>query len=268
MGPGGRRDNGPASGIGMSTAQEGRRQGENCMVCGEGLAYHDRARSMVCVYCGRNGPGHIVCRQGHHVCEACHNQEVMEVIEALILASRSSDPAEICELAFTVSRLPMLGCEHALIAGGALMAAIRNAQSPGAVVSRGGARVDDAAIMEVFVRTRKQAHGGYCGLTGVCGIVPALGAVVSILTSARCGSDREQRLVMELCLAVGRRIAELTGPSCCKAYVRAALPCAVGFLRRELGIALACGAGGICRDQSRHPHGCRGAKCPYSGGVG
>ncbi len=59
----------------------------------------------------------------------------------------------------------MLGCQHAYIAGSAFMAAIKNENS------RSIANKD---IEEVFQRTQKQAHGGYCGLTGVCGIAPAM----------------------------------------------------------------------------------------------
>lgn len=47
----------------------------------------------------------------------------------------------------------MLGCEHAWIATGALLAAIRN---------HGQIKVNDVQIIEALNRTRKQAIGAYC----------------------------------------------------------------------------------------------------------
>lgn len=224
------------------------------MVCGQALRYHDKAVEASCVYCQRREPGHIVCPGGHYICEPCHNRDSMQVIEEIMLSTETFDPGEIAELAFSFSGLPMLGCQHAYIAGGTLMAALKN---------QGTAKVDNDEIREVFQRTGKQAHGGYCGLSGVCGIVPALGACISVLTGARCGKDREQRLVMEAVTRVTRAITELTGPSCCKAYVRGALAVMVEFLAKNFALTLPLGSSAACRFSPKHPHGCREMKCPY-----
>jgi len=232
------------------------RQTEHCMICGEALLYHDKAGDVSCSYCRRPDSGHIVCPNGHYVCEHCHNQDAMRLIEDIALTTNLINPNEIAELAFSVPELPMLGCQHAYIAGGALMAALKN---------EGSAHLTSDDIREVFKRTSQQAHGGYCGLSGVCGIVPAIGACISVLTGAQCGKDREQRLTMEAVTRVTRAITNLTGPSCCKAYVRTALASVVEFLTEHLSIRLLSGNETICRFTSRHPHGCRETKCPYFG---
>ena len=224
------------------------------MVCGEALEYHDTARDVVCSYCGHSESGHITCPVGHFTCETCHNHDAMQVIEQVVLTSKESDPIQIAELAMSFPGLPMLGCQHAYIAGGALMAAIKN---------NGSKNISNEDIKEVFSRTRQQAHGGYCGLTGVCGITPALGACVSVLTGSRCGKDEEQRLTMELTSRVGRVITDLTGPSCCKAYVWAGLEEAVQFLQENLGIDLHASPAAACQYIDKHPHGCRQGKCSY-----
>ena len=224
------------------------------MVCGETLHYHAKATDVLCSYCKRPEAGHIVCPNGHYICEQCHNHDAMRVIEEIVFGTTSTDPIEIAELAFGFPALPMLGCQHAYIAGGALMAAIKN---------EGTAKVTNDDIREVFKRTRKQAHGGYCGLSGVCGIVPALGACISVLTGAQCGKDREQRLTMEAVTQVTRAITDLTGPSCCKAYGRAALKVMAEFLGENLAISLQSGDEPACRFSSRHPHGCREQACPF-----
>lgn len=179
----------------------------------------------------------------------------MEVIENIIYNAESSNPFEIAELAMGFSGLPMLGCQHAYIAGGALMAAIKN---------KGDRDITNEDIKEVFKRTGKQAHGGYCGLSGVCGIAPAIGACFAILTGSKCGKDEEQRTTMEAVTRVSRAITGLTGPSCCKAYVRSSLEIAVDYLRESPGIDLPLPVRTIaCNHSLKHPHGCRETKCPY-----
>src|SRR5574337_810859 len=207
------------------------RKNEHCMVCGSALEYLRHAESLVCAYCGVSEPGHVKCPEGHFVCEACHRKDAMRMIEGVTFTTGLQDPLEIAELMMGHPNLPMLGCEHAFIAAGALMAALRN--SP-----YGTGKITNEVIREVFDRAAKQAVSGYCGLTGVCGIAPALGACFSIFLGASCGSDREQKLTMEGVVRVSRAIADLTGPSCCKAYVRAALRASVEAFAERFGIVL------------------------------
>ena len=178
----------------------------------------------------------------------------MRVIEEIIFTTDSVSPLEIAELAFSFPGLPMLGCPHAYITGGALMAALKN---------EGSADISDKEIREVFKRTRKQAHGGYCGLTGVCGIAPALGACVSVLNGSKCGKDQEQRTTMELVTSVTRAITYLTGPSCCKAYVRASLTVAICFFEENFAVKLPKKTDLSCQYMDKHPHGCRKLNCLY-----
>jgi hypothetical protein len=224
------------------------------MVCSSALMYADQAVNLECSYCGKAEQGHIRCPNGHYICDACHNKEALQVIEDIAFATLSKNPFEIADRMMSYPGLPMLGCQHAYIAGGAFMAAIKNEGSHGA---------GNEQIKEVFERTGRQAVGGYCGLTGVCGISPAMGACYAVLTGSKCGADSEQKKTMESVNRVSQAIAELTGPSCCKAYVRASLETAVAFLRETLGVTLPVKQETGCIYTLRHPHGCRLAKCPY-----
>lgn len=235
-------------------AYQNKKTSEHCMVCGETLKYYERVEKFSCMYCGRTEEGYISCPKGHYICESCHNQDAMEIIEEVIFTTKSKDPSEIAEIVMTFPGLPMLGCHHAYIAGGALMAAIKN---------KGSREITNKNIKEVFKRTKRQAHGGYCGLTGVCGIVPAIGACFAVLTGSRCGKDEEQRITMDAITRVTSVITDLTGPSCCKAYVRASIEVAVEYLRERMGIELFMEKHKRCTYSSRHPHGCRGSRCPY-----
>ena len=227
------------------------------MLCGSELEYLAQALELTCTSCGQVEHGHIRCRHGHYTCDACHNRDAMTVIEQVVHATASHDPFEIADLMMSYPRLPMLGCQHAYIAGGAFMAAVKNEGSRG---------VTNDDLDEVFKRTAKQAHGGYCGLSGVCGIAPAIGACFAVLTGSKCGTTDAQRTTMEAVTRVSRAITELTGPSCCKAYVWDALDVAVEYLRESLGIILPTRAKVACSFAHKHPHGCREAACPYFSG--
>jgi hypothetical protein len=233
------------------------RHTEKCMVCGSALEYLQQAEGRTCIYCNKTELGHVVCIAGHFVCNACHGVESWRMIEQIACTTQELDPFAVAELMIGHADLPMLGCEHAFIAAGALMAALRN--SP-----YGKGKITNSAVREVFERTSKQAAGGYCGLTGVCGIAPALGACFSVFLGARCGSDSEQKIVMDSVIRVMQALSALTGPSCCKAYVRAGLREAVDLFGDRFGILLPVKDSAIvCKHSEKNSHGCREEKCPY-----
>ena len=231
------------------------RKTEHCMTCGSALEYLQQAVPATCTSCGVPVRSNIRCPRGHVICDLCHGREARQVIESLTRSETALDPGEIAERMMSHRSLPMLSCDHAFIAAGALLAALRN--------SRYG-KITEQEVREVFDRTQRQAQGGYCGLTGVCGIAPAVGAVFSVFLGARCGSDREQQIVMEAVTRAMQAMTDLTGPSCCKAYVRAAVSVAVSLFAEKFGMVLPLSTSPvICGDAERHPHGCREEKCPY-----
>lgn len=150
--------------------------------------------------------------------------------------------------------LPMLGCEHAWIAAGALLSAIRN---------HGKIEVTNGQINEALNRTRRQAIGAFCGLTGVCGVAPAIGASFSVILGAACPKDQETATTMRVVSRVIEAIADQTGPCCCKNFVRTALTLSCQLAKEYLGIELAHTEKIVCQDSHRHPHGCRKNKCNY-----
>ncbi len=228
---------------------------EHCMICGSPLEYLRYSADQTCTYCGKNDRGSIRCPEGHFICDACHTRDSRKMIEDIALTTKVKDPDAIAELMMSHPALPMLGCEHAFIAAGALLAALKNSPY---------AKVTNQDIQEVFDRTARQAIGGYCGLTGVCGIAPAIGACFSVFLGSRCGSDTEQKITMDAVIKVSQGIADLTGPSCCKAYVRTSLAAAAAIFAERFGIVLPVAkASTVCKDSNRHPHGCREEKCPY-----
>jgi hypothetical protein len=148
----------------------------------------------------------------------------------------------------------MLGCEHAWVAAGSFLIAIKN---------HGEIKVTNAQIIEALNRTRRQAIGAYCGLTGVCGVAPAMGAAFSVILGAACPKDRETAATMHVVSKVIEAIANETGPCCCKNFVYTALSTSCRLAKEYLNIDLPCASQIICKDSDRHPHGCRKEKCKY-----
>lgn len=153
----------------------------------------------------------------------------------------------------------MLGCEHAWIAAGSLLAAIKNS---GEIIITG------SQITEALSRTRKQAIGAYCGLTGICGVAPVIGACFSIILGAACPKDQETATTMLIVSQVIKAIASQTGPCCCKNFVRTALTLSCELVNDHLNIFLPSGGVLVCGDSKRHPHGCRKERCRYYQGQG
>ena len=225
------------------------------MVCGEPLVYLTQAEALPCNLCGESSEALIKCPNSHHVCDGCHNAEATRHIQRVCEQSAAANPLDIYQEVVQLTSLPMLGCHHAHAAGLACFTAIKN---------HGAREIHDTDFSELRDRTKRQAVGGYCGLTGVCGIVPALGACFAILLGSKCGTDREQRITMTVVASITSALAELTGPSCCQAYARKALEIACGFLEEHIGITLPPAQHTMrCHDSHRHPHGCRENRCPY-----
>lgn len=170
------------------------------------------------------------------------------------MSSDQKDPFAIAERLMEDVRTPMLGCENAWIAAGAFLAALKNA---------GMSAVTQELIGEALQRTKRQAVGGYCGLTGICGVVPAIGACFSVLLGAACPKDAETVQTMRVAGRVVRAVANLAGPCCCKAFVRIALVEAAEAARELFGVSLTGSPETACAYVERHPHGCRKERCPY-----
>jgi hypothetical protein len=231
---------------------------EACLVCGEALEYLEQAAAVTCSLCGSAERGHVVCGRGHYVCEECHGRGFTAQLPALLNASDSLSPLEIAESLMAHPDLPMLGCEHAHVAAGALLRAL---------INQGESGVTQAHLEEALRRTARQAVSAYCGLSGVCGVVPALGAAYSVLVGGQCGRGPETRSAMRLVSLLASATAEEAEPGCCKAYVRRGLKETVSYMEATLGLRLPLGTPPLCRDMDRHPHGCRGPACDYHPGA-
>jgi len=227
----------------------------DCQVCGQKLEYFSIGKKLACYHCGKKEIGNISCPNGHYICDECHGKDLYDTIRDYIITTPSQNSFEVAEILMGYNKVPMLGCENAWIAAGAFMASLKN---------QGSITVTNNQICEALNRTRKQAIGGYCGLTGVCGIAPAMGACFSVILGAACNKDRETATTMKVVGKIVNAISNQTGPCCCKNFVRTALSEAIKSAKEYLNVTLPSPDKTlICSHSIRHPHGCRKSKCPY-----
>lgn len=225
------------------------------MVCGSLLEYIESEIVVKCTYCAKEFKGYIKCPNGHYVCDMCHNRHAIQLSEAKCASLASSDPIEIFEEIIRSPGIPMLGCHHAFMAANAFITAINNESS---------LKISDEMKKEVFERTQCQAIGGYCGLTGICGIAPAIGACFAVILGSKCGKNEEQKKTMEAVSEMVSAIAKLTGPSCCKAYAIKCLEISRKYSEEFFKVRLPeSKLRFICEHSDKHPHGCRENLCPY-----
>lgn len=228
------------------------------MVCGAKLEYFTNETELKCYYCGNQYEGYVNCPNRHAICEKCHNRPAIEITKSICDAANTINPISIFNSILDSKNITMLGCHHAFMVAGALITAINNA---------GKINLTEEQRDELFSRISNQAISGYCGLTGLCGIAPAVGACFSLILGAKCGSDNEQRFVMDIVAEICKEIANLTGPSCCKAYSWSAIEVGARAANDVLNIKLELDKNKIdCIYSKNHPHGCRHEKCPYFNG--
>ncbi len=227
-----------------------------CAFCGSPVGSLKTPEERSCLFCGEREMVAASCSGAHHCCDRCKTSDVRSVIAAMARTTLLKDPAAIAELMMGLPRLGSFDCDHALIAAAAFMTALKN--------SPYGGKITDSVVGEALDRAASQVVKESCSRTGVCGIVPAIGSCFSLFLDVRSGSDREQQIIMDAVTRVSQALTDLTGPVCCKAYVRASLGVAATLFAERFGIVLpASPSAHLCRSSDKHPHGCREEKCPY-----
>lgn len=224
------------------------------MICGHPLQYLEIGQLLTCNHCSKEETGYVYCADGHYICDDCHGASLYSRICEMILLEQGTDPLAMAENVLAKVAIPMLGCEHAWVTTGVFLAAIRN---------EGSIHISTEQIIDALNRTRRQSIGAYCGLTGICGIAPAIGASFSIILGAACPKDHETSLTMRVVSQVIAAMSSQVGPCCCKNLMRHALSLACQLAKEHLQVNLTNTTDIICRDIHRHPHGCRGHRCSF-----
>jgi hypothetical protein len=222
----------------------------NCGVCARPLVYGTESVMKTCAICGKADKTNIYCPEGHYVCDACHSKAAIEVLTQVLIATKSTDPAEIIEQVMAHPSVPMHGPEHHVIVPAAIIAAVRNTGYP----------VPEGALEKAIERASK-VPGGWCGLYGDCGAAVGVGIAVSVLTNATPLTGKERMLALG---ATSFALARMLDgqPRCCKRASRTAVEAAVDYLEEKLNIKLTKSKDIKCTYTVRNQQ-CAKTECPH-----
>lgn len=220
-----------------------------CFICGNELI--EKSADCICTFCGKHEQGDWVCPQEHYICEECRLSPVDLIINNVCRNSTTHNPWEIATLIMRHPVVPDHGAVHHLMTAPVILTAL---------VNSGQVDFKKEKIPEVLRRTADIPHG-VCGSRGACGACSGAGAAASIILKATFKSNRERSLVLKTTANALLRVAELSGPRCCKQSVYAALESCSLLFKEELKLDLPLGDRRCLF--SRKITDCKGKDCPY-----
>jgi len=225
---------------------------QGCLLCGQTLAYRDKAAPVTCAFCKVAGLSPVTCSAGHFVCDTCHAAPAREVVERTCLASESCDPVALATGLMRHPGLKLHGPEHHFLVPAALLTAVANARRTAEV---------KASWLAEARRRADAVQGGSCGFQGACGAGVGVGIFASVATGATPLAREAWGAANS---ATGRAltvIGGLGGPRCCKRTTWLAILTGVRFAREHLGVRLQ--ASGAACEWSRRNAECLGEPCPF-----
>ncbi|MFP7754451.1 DUF5714 domain-containing protein [Thermodesulfobacteriota bacterium B35] len=227
-----------------------RRHRQGCMVCGEELVYDNEPRERRCHFCGSSGRVSVVCRQGHYICDQCHQEEALAVIRHICTTSREEDMIQLLTTIRSHPAVPMHGPEHHAMVPGIILAAFRN----------GGGAIGSETIATGIERGAG-VPGGACGFWGSCGAAVGAGIAAALILDATPLTPHPRQQAQAFVAAILGRVAEIRGGRCCQRETWLALQATARLSGQYLGRTLR--AGEILRcSQYRENKECIRGQCP------
>lgn len=236
-------------------AAAAQRHTADCMVCGASLKYLEGERTIQCSFCGRSLPANAICEKGHFVCDACHTQDELSLIEQVCL---TTDETDLIALMVKIRRHPSMlvhGPGHHALVPGVILTTYRNL---------GGELSDD--LIRTGIRRGVQIAGGACGFVGICGAATGVGISFSIILQANPLKAAERQIVQTVTQRVMQRIAALEAARCCQRECWLALRAAAELSAQYLPIPLRADAPLACWQWERNAE-CITSRCPLWPGT-
>ncbi|TEB08561.1 Cyclic pyranopterin monophosphate synthase 1 [Pelotomaculum schinkii] len=177
-----------------------------CLVCGGELFYNaDSAIDVKCVICGKEEQSNTICVNGHYICDECHREKILDVVERVCVATNLTDPVEIALQIFKLPGLHMHGPEYHSIVAAVLVTAYGNS-----------VKDKQAQAIKEAIKRGKDIKGGVCGTHGACGAGVGVGVAYSIIHQVTPYSKEERGAANRLTALALLEISRFGGPRCCK----------------------------------------------------
>lgn len=197
------------------------------MICSTELNYHPEPQQTTCYFCGHPHNTNTLCVNGHFICDDCHQQDGLAIIQSICTESKETDMIRLLATIRQHPAIPMHGPEHHAMMPGIMLATYRN---------RGG-EISRKQILAGIERGSK-VPGGICGFWGNCGAAAGVGIGFSLLLAATPLTPEPRRMAQQATARVLTAIAETTGSRCCQRETFTALRKAAEISRELLPVSL------------------------------
>ncbi len=221
-----------------------------CMVCGNKLIYPEREIELTCHYCGQTALANAHCNKRHFVCDHCHSEDALAVMEHLCIEATETDMLEILARLRKHPSIPVHGPEHHALMPAVIVTAYRNS---------GGLIEDD--LIATAIRRGNQIIGGSCAFTGICGSATGVGIAFSLLLQANPVKAEQRQIVQQITHRVLADIADLKAARCCQRDCWLGLKKAAALSKEYLPITLQADAIIGCYQRHQNQE-CIGLECP------
>lgn len=226
------------------------KQRSGCMVCGSPLVYANRPSEVACSYCSSKQQTTVLCEDGHFVCDACHTEDALVIIERVC---RQTDETDMIALLGRIRRheaMRVHGPEHHAMVPAIILATARNL----------GAPVTEEMI-RLGIQRGSRTGGGHCGYMGACGAALGVGVAFSLILEGNPIKGSQRQTVQSAVVAALEPIAALDAARCCQRDSWLALKKAAELSRAMLPVKLKADASLRCAQVSANDQ-CMGDTCP------
>ena len=226
-----------------------------CVVCGEEVSYLDTDEECICVLCGKPSRANAMCSQGHYVCDQCHAQDALTVIQSMCLQTPEDDMIGLLHRIRRNPSVPMHGPEHHPLVPGIILSVYKQ---------RGGAITDDTIL--TGIERARSVSGGACSFWGICGAATGVGIAFSLILGATPLRGKERQRIMSVTKEVTELIAQYEAPRCCQRECWTALKAASNLSKNYLDLYLPAQAPLVCSQSERNKE-CIKNLCPLWQGT-
>jgi len=225
-----------------------------CMVCGASIEYSTEEREVRCEYCHAGSISAAVCAAGHFVCDACHAEDGLSLIERICRTTQETDMIALLRQIRAHGAIPLHGPEHHAMVPGIILATYRNL---------GGSLPEDR--IGTGVRRGATVPGGACGFLGSCGAAIGVGIAFALILESTPLTPVPRGRVQAVTGGVLAEISRIEAARCCQRECYLALRKAADLSRDLLPVTLRADGPLDC-EQSGLNDECIGAACPLCPG--
>ena len=224
-----------------------------CQFCATPLRQLPNAVGARCMVCGERGKTRTWCTAGHFVCDDCRGTELMGLLEAMLGEERSVDPVETFLRMRSRPDFGMNGPHHHALVAAAFLVAYHDLHGEPAW----------ADVLDALQSAATELPGGTCGYWGACSAGLAVGMAYCAILGSDPTSGLPRSIAHRAVSAILDRIAQDTGPRCCRRDCLLALQVGCELSTELLPRAVPTSHGAKCEQAADNPE-CSGEACPFA----